>query len=62
MEKRYLKVAEFCEYIGLGRTKAREWGAEHGVVRKIGKCVFYDKVAIDKILDAMERDGTGDDD
>ncbi len=61
MTKRYFKIAELCEYIGLGRSKAREWGEEHKVVRRIGKCVFYDKVAIDKILDEMGKDGANDD-
>lgn len=61
MAQRYFKIKGFCEYIGLGQTKAREWGEEHKVVRRIGKSVFYDKVAIDKILDELGKEEANND-
>ena len=45
----------------MGQTKAREWGEEHKVVRRIGKSVFYDKVAIDKILDELGKEEANND-
>lgn len=61
MAQRYFKIKDFCEYIGLGQTKAREWGEEYKVVRRIGKSVFYDKVAIDKILDELGKEEANND-
>jgi hypothetical protein len=56
--KRLLNKSEFCNYIGLGHTKAEKWAIEHGVVRHIGRRVLYDRVAVDKAID----ENTGDKD
>lgn len=49
-EKRFLNIKEVCIYIGLGRTKAREYMNEIGATRKIGSRSLYDKVVIDEVL------------
>jgi hypothetical protein len=56
MNKRFLNVAELSEYIGLGKTKTREFGAKHGAVRKLGSRTLYDRVVIDKVLDDMGKE------
>ena len=61
MEKRYFKIKELCEYTGLGQTKARAWAVENKLVRKIGKCVFYDRVEVDKILDELGKEEANND-
>lgn len=54
--KRLLNKSEFCNYIGLGHTKAEKWAIEHGVVRHIGRRVLYDRVAVDKVLNSLSYD------
>lgn len=51
--KRLLNKSEFCNYIGLGHTRAEEWAVKNGVVRHIGRRVLYDRVLIDKVLDSL---------
>lgn len=61
MEKRFLNVAELSKYIGLGKTKTREFGAKYGAVRKLGRRTLYDKIIIDRVLDDMGKAGNGND-
>ena len=52
-EKRLLSETDGMKYVGLQRTKFRQWAAEIGAVRHIGARVLYDRVAIDRACDAM---------
>lgn len=54
--KRLLNRAELCTYIGMGHVRAEEWAREHGALKRIGRRVLYDRVAIDKAID----ENTGD--
>ena len=54
--KRLLNVKELCAYIGMGHTRAEAWAGEHGALKRIGRSVLYDRVAIDKAID----ENTGD--
>lgn len=56
--KRLLNVKELCTYIGMGHTRAEAWAREHGALKRIGRRVLYDRVAIDKAID----ENTGDKD
>lgn len=42
-----------ADYIGLGRTRAREWLTSIGAVRKFGSRVLFDRTVIDSALDAL---------
>lgn len=52
-ERRLLGATEVCIYLGLGRNKGIEFAKSIGAERKIGRRSLYDKVVIDKALDAM---------
>lgn len=52
-EKRMLSEIEAQTYLGLKRSKTREFCAEHGCIVRIGRRVLYDKARIDAALDAM---------
>lgn len=54
--KRLLNRAELCTYIGMGHVRAEEWARKHGALKRIGRRVLYDRVAIDKAID----ENTGD--
>lgn len=54
-ETRMLDINSLCEYIGLGKTKATEFGEKCGAKRRIGKRVLYDKRIVDKVLDELEE-------
>ncbi len=49
--KRLLSMKEYCEYVGLGETKAREIARKIGAVRHIGRRTLIDKTIVDKALD-----------
>lgn len=51
--KRLLNKAEFCNYIGLGHSRAEQWAMKNCVVKRIGRRVLYDRVLIDKVLDSL---------
>ena len=53
-EKRMLSVEEAAFYIGMGRTKCREWLKQIGAIRKIGSRVVCDRKIIDAALDSMD--------
>ena len=50
--KRLLDTKEACNYTGLGPTKIREWGKEIGAIKHIGRRVLFDRVILDKFIDA----------
>lgn len=52
-EKRMLSIDEACFYVGMGKTKGREWLKDIGATKKIGKRVICDKGVIDRALDTM---------
>ena len=54
-ETRMLSVDGLAAYIGMGRTKALEFGERCGAKRKMGKRTLYDKKVVDKALDALEE-------
>ena len=49
--KRLLNVVELCEYIGLGKTKATEWGKAIGADKRIGRRLLFDRTIIDRAID-----------
>lgn len=51
--KRLLNKAEFCNYIGLGHSRAEQWAMKNGIEKRIGRRVLYDRVLIDKVLDSL---------
>lgn len=50
---RYLSEAGAMTYTTFGRDKIRSWGKEIGAVRKVGKRVVYDRLVIDRAMDAL---------
>lgn len=52
--KRLLSEPEAGEYIGLKRTKTREFGKEYNCIIRIGSRIFYDKNRIDEVLDSAD--------
>lgn len=57
ISKRMLQEPEMKLYVGLGRSKAREFCEEIGATVKIGRRVLYDKVIIDKYFDNLHERG-----
>lgn len=53
MEKRLLTEAEAMCFVGLRRTKFRQWAAEIGAVRHIGRRVLYDRVVLNRAVDEL---------
>lgn len=50
-QKRLLSQKEVEHYLGLGRTKVRDYCERIGAVSNVGKRVMYDKAIIDRHLD-----------
>lgn len=55
LETRMMDTEALMAYIGMGRTRASEFGAKCGAKRKMGKRTLYDKRIIDKALDELEE-------
>lgn len=51
--KRLLSVKELMQYVGLSRHTATEWGKAIGAVKYMGSRVFFDRVVVDRVLDAQ---------
>ncbi len=52
IEKRLLNIEEFCQYMGIGKTKARELLRGHnGFGVQIGNRWYADKNKLDKWID-----------
>jgi len=52
--KRMLNVKELCQYTGLGRNRAAEFGKSVGAEKHIGRRCLYDVVIIDRALDQIK--------
>lgn len=50
---RMLSLDQAGQYVGMGRNTFRKWADQIGATRKFGSRVMFDKVVIDKALDAM---------
>ena len=50
---RMLSADQAGQYVGMGKTTLREWADQIGATRKFGRRVMFDKVVIDRALDAM---------
>lgn len=57
--KRLLMESEAADYIGLGRTKAREWLKQIGARVTFGRAVRYDREIIDIALSAIQKPKEG---
>ncbi len=55
-EKRLLDAAEIAEYTGLGRNTARKFAEEAGALKRYGKRVLFDRLALDRAIDRMGLD------
>lgn len=55
-EVRLMSRQEAARYCGLGVATVRAWCDEIGATWQIGSRVLFDRVAIDKAIDAMARD------
>lgn len=54
LEVRMLDADALSIYIGMGKTRAVEFGEKCGAKRKFGKRALYDKKVIDKAIDELE--------
>ena len=54
-EKALLNVTEFCDYLGIGQTKAREilTKTNNSFVVRIGNRLYVNKRLLDKWLDSV---------
>ena len=50
--KRLLSEDEAQEYLGLKRTKCREFGEKINCIKHIGRRVLYDRNVLDEALDS----------
>lgn len=55
-ETRMLTADQGEKYTGMGQNKFRRWADGIGATRKFGKVVRFDKVVIDKALDALNSE------
>lgn len=56
-DTRMLAADQAEQYTGMGRTTFRAWADKIGATRKFGRRVMFDKVVIDRALDAMAVSG-----
>lgn len=52
-EKRLVKKADYCCYIGLGESKAEEFAIKHNIKVKIGRACLYDLRKVDTVLNEL---------
>ena len=52
-KKRYMGVREMLKYTGLDRNSAIKWCSQHGAAIVKGGRICFDRVAIDKNIDAL---------
>lgn len=53
--KRLLNTKELMNYTGLGESKARQWAAKIGCMKKIGRRTVYDREIIDNAINGLEE-------
>lgn len=55
MDKRLLTLKEFCEYLGIGETKARELMTKtnNPYTVRIGGRLYANKILLDKWIDSI---------
>ena len=55
MDKRLLTLKEFCEYLGIGETKARELMTKtnNSYTVRIGGRLYANKILLDKWIDSI---------
>ncbi len=53
--KRMLSEHEAEDYLGLSRSKLREFAEENNCVIHIGRRILYDKTIIDKAIDNLRE-------
>lgn len=51
--KRLLSLNECCDYLGLGRNKARQFAEEAGAVYHYGGRVLFDRQKLDAKVDSL---------
>lgn len=52
---RMMDARQLQDYLQLGKNSALIFGKECGAARKIGRRLLFDRVIIDKALDALEQ-------
>lgn len=52
-ENRLIDTKALAAYLGIGYNTASAFGKEHGAAVRIGTRLLFDKIMIDKALDAM---------
>ena len=52
-EKRMFDVTELAEYIGMGVTRASQFGKKCGAAKRVGRRVLYDRKIVDAALDSL---------
>ena len=55
-DARLLTLQQACVYTGMGQNNFRKWADTIGATRKFGAAVRFDKVVIDKALDALNSE------
>lgn len=53
--KRLLSVGELAEYLGVGKTTARDFGEEIGALVRINRRVLFDREAVEDWLNRRTR-------
>lgn len=57
--QRLLTAKDLCGYLGgWGEARAVQWAKEHGAARRIGRRVFFDRVALDSAIDRLTEKGS----
>ena len=55
MTRRWMTEAQVMDYLMLGRNSVRRLAAECGAAYHIGRCLRYDRQAIDEHLEAKRN-------
>lgn len=56
---RLMDREQMCAYIGLGRTRGVEFARHVGAEKRVGRRCLYDRVVLDRAIDAMNGEGAG---
>lgn len=55
MTRRWMTEAQLMDYLGIGRNTVRKLAAECGAAYHIGRCLRYDREAIDEYLETKRN-------
>jgi hypothetical protein len=57
--RRLISAVEGCNYTGMGKDSFNKFAHEIGAIKRFGRRVFYDRLIIDRAIDASGEELKG---